>query len=70
MGIVEDGPTLKTSNLAGPFAGPGQDIVDHPLVSAERVRGGTAELLTGFLNHLGFHRHLRFLEGQLLVSRH
>ena len=66
--IVEDRPTLETSNFAGPLAAPRQDIINHPLMYAESVRGDPDGVPTGFLNHLGFHRHPRCLERRTLVS--
>jgi hypothetical protein len=68
VGIIEDRPTLKASNLAGPLTAPGPDVVDEPLVSAASIRGGPAGFLTGFLGHVGFHRHLRFFERRMFVS--
>lgn len=55
VGIVEDSPTLETTNLAGPLAASGQDVINDPLVRAARVRGGPAGVSTGFLNHVVFH---------------
>jgi hypothetical protein len=68
VGIVEDGPTLQTSNLAGPFADFGHDVVDETLVCASSVRSGSIGFPTGLLNLLGFHRYLRFFKGGILVS--
>lgn len=68
VGIVEDGPTLKTSNLAGPLATPGQDVVNESLVCAIHVRTGAVGIPTGFLNHLGFHRLLHSFEAHRLPT--
>ena len=62
VGIVEDCATFEAANLTGPFAAPGQDVVDEPLVNTARVRGDPAGVSSGFLNHLGFHRHLHCFE--------
>ena len=68
VGIVEDGPTLETSNLAGPLAAFSQDVVNEPLVRTARVRDGLAGFPPGFLNHVVFHRDLRCFERRILVS--
>ena len=62
VGIVEGRPTFEAANLAGPFAAPDQDVVDEPLVNTAHVRGDPAGVSSGFLNQLGFHKHLRCFE--------
>lgn len=59
MRVVEDRPTFKASNLPGQLAASGTDIVDEPLVDAERFRGEDFCFLADFLNHLGVHWRLR-----------
>ena len=65
--VIEDGLTLETSDLAGPFAAFGPDVVDEPSVSAERVRSDFAESLSRFMNCLSLHRSLRSFERRLFV---
>ncbi len=58
VGIVEYRPAFEASHLSGRRAASRPDIVDEPLVGAERFRGGNFRVLTDLLNHVGVHWRL------------
>jgi hypothetical protein len=58
VGIVEYRPAFEAANLPGRRTASGADIVDEPLVGAERFRVGDSYIVTDFLNHLSVHWRL------------
>lgn len=69
-GIVEDRPTLETSDFAGSLTASGQHIIDEALVCAAEICTGAIGPPTGFSNHLSFHGPLRLFERRMLLTRH
>lgn len=65
VGVVEYRPAFEAANLPGRLTASRPDIVDEPLVNAERFRVGDSCLLTDFLNRLGVHWRLH-LKGRCL----
>ena len=57
-GIVKRRATLEASNLTRRLAASGPDIVDEPLMSAERFGSGDSSFLNGFLDQVGVQRGL------------
>lgn len=58
IGIVEDGPTLKTSNLAGPLLASRKDIIDGSTMDAGIRSNAVVCRLNCHGFHHGFHRVL------------
>ncbi len=58
MGIVKRRATFEASNLSRRLAASGQDIVDEPLMSAERCGRGDACFLNWLLDQVDLQRGL------------